>query len=314
MTISGRRKRLSGWGASQEEAAADLRSKISGSSKGETVWTLQRFANERYIPAVQNLSEKWKGQIAWALDGHIYPAFGSDLLRNVDRHRIQLALNAKLRVLSRASVGHLRKVLFAILSLAEADGLLSSNPVKHVKLPPIKHVEHDTYSPEEVGKLLAASTPPLRDFIVLAACLGLRAGEAAGVRWKRGDTHIRVETSKTRAGVRSLPIEPGMLSNAGRLPPGYKWVSRIGDELKECAGQAGLRYISAHGLRRSFASNLRKMNCPAEMRKDLMGHAGDVQRRYSGEWEKGARKWVKSLWKAVSSTCSNGGKRGGKAA
>lgn len=137
----------------------------------------------------------------------------------------------------------------------------------------------------------------MRDFIVLAACLGLRAGEAAGVRWKRGDTSLRVETSKTRAGVRSLPLEPGMLSDAGRLPDGYKWVARPGSDLKALAAKTGLRYISPHGLRRSFAANLRKLNCPEDMRKDLMGHAGDLQRRYSGEWEKGARRWIRKLWK-----------------
>ena len=200
-------------------------------------------------------------------------------------------------MLSRASVGHLRKVLSAVLFLAEADNLIPSNPVRHVKLPPAKHVEHDTYSPQEIGKLLKVADGPVRDFIILAALMGLRASEAANARWKRVDTVLRVETSKTKAGVRSLPKCP-LLSDAGRLPDGWKWGGRRVDELRRVSKLAGVRYISAHGLRRSFAANLRKLNCPEDMRKDLMGHAGNVQRRYSGEWEKGAQKWLKKLWKA----------------
>lgn len=227
-------------------------------------------------------------------------AIGDLPLASVGRHQIQILFNGYLGrgALSRASVGHLRKVLYGVFSLAESDGLIASNPIRHVKLPPARRVEYDTYSMEEIGMLLEDVDGPIRDFIILGALMGLRGSEAASARWNKADTVLRVETAKTQAGIRVLPKCP-LLSDRGRLPKGWKWSNKWHDELERVSALAGLRFIQAHGLRRSFAANLRKLNCPEDMRKDLMGHAGDVHRRYSGIWMKGAEKWLKKLWKGV---------------
>ena len=295
--------RPSAWGATEAEADARLEQKLANLiSPSSAADSLDGFAQTFYLPTVRHTSEKWREQIAWALDAHILKDLGSRPVAEITRHELQTYLNAKLRRLSRSSVGHLRKVLYAVLSLAEADDLIPKNPVRHVKLPPPEHIEPPTYDVEQCLALMQIGwATPVADFVFLAAFLGLRSTEAANAEWRRGERVLRVRSAKTAAGVREMPLpEVGIAyleSRGDRFKLGKSESRNMRERyLYPAMAGAGLPWLRPHELRHSFATNLRRLGCPEDVRADLLGHKGrSITRRYSHDWEDGKRQWLSVL-------------------
>ncbi|MGI8924767.1 MAG: phage integrase central domain-containing protein [Fimbriimonadales bacterium] len=124
----------------QTESAAEL---LADAATGQN-WnssktpTFEQFALLVYAPTLIQHSQKWRQQVAWALDKHLTPRFGKLRIASIDRHILQSFLTQKLSELSHSSVGHLRKVLHAVFALAEVDEIISKNPIKAVRLPPVR--------------------------------------------------------------------------------------------------------------------------------------------------------------------------------
>jgi integrase len=128
--------------------------------------------------------------------------------------------------LSNQSVYHLLSKLSQALEQAVAWGLLRSNPVARVKLPPPNNKERKALTVAEVEKLLAVSQPtPWHPLVVLALATGARRGELLGLTWAdvnldtgaitvcRSLEHTkahgrRFKDPKTKAGRRRLILPP----------------------------------------------------------------------------------------------------------
>lgn len=289
-------KRQSFYGATEEAALkkAELAQNLTSMSSKDT---LRDYAIGVYMPTLRNHSLKWKEQVLWALDGHILPAFGRKPLTDLDRHMIQTFLLKKLDTLSRSSVGHLRKVLHAILKLAEADDRIPKNPVSLVKLPPDRTVQAKPYTIEEARLLLIHSKGmKCHNAILMALGWGLREGECLGVLktdlrngWVSIERQHGTKPLKTASSYRSLPI--GKLSFEkwpGQYLSPERSVRNLLGTLKEpvrgyaaVTKKAGLRYVSFHGLRKTFATSLESVGCPEGLIRAILGHSrGSVTRLY----------------------------------
>jgi integrase len=72
----------------------------------------------------------------------------------------------------------------AALTAAVRDRVIPSDPSSGVRLPRRRRAEHAMTipTPQEVGRILAASDPYMRPLVLLCAFAGLRLGEACGVQ------------------------------------------------------------------------------------------------------------------------------------
>ncbi len=351
-------KRLSAYGKTPEEAERKLAHKLAAAAIERATApiqarpTLEEYFARIYAPTLAEHSYKWREQVDWAAS-HIMPALGSILVDELGRHHVQAFLLSKGRddrttvvvspkgtpstrrygPLSRSSVGHLRKVLHAIMEMAEADDLIKRNPVRHVELPPERTRRVvSAYTLEEASKLIevAKGTTWFRP-LWLCALLGLRRGEAFGVMAEDlldGSLHIQRDVEvigrevttgplKTLASDRWLPLpEPMATEIRSWAKRGHLtlWKGRLvrpeglTHALPVLAERAGVRRLTIHALRAGFNSHLADLGCPEEWRKELMGHAqtGVNERHYTRYREETKREWLSKLWAEYSSlVCSS---------
>lgn len=298
-TIRGKRQSFYGKTPEEAEEAARLatdREKFLNLPLSKTP-TFREFSQKRYLPTVIHHSASWKNQIGWALDKHIYPKFRSVPLEHIDRHSILTFFTSKIRQgYSRDSILTLRKVMFAVLNLAEIDGHISKNPVRFVKLPPIRTKEKpQPLTLEQVATLLGQCTNPnIYNAVYLAVSLGLRKRECLGLRFSDVENgQVRVmrqapdsdgSTSlKTRSSQRVIPVgetwQRGISGDSEGLfcggmternvfgsitgKRGYKW----------CLRKAGLPDRTFHSLRDTFATELASMGMPEELLAVVLGHS-----------------------------------------
>lgn len=120
---------------------------------------------------------------------HLVPELGRRRLDQLTPQHVQAMINAKAKSgLSNRSVNKIRAVLRAALSDAEKWGMVHRNVAKLVRTPTVESYEGNVLSEEEARQLLPAMTDhPLEPLIATTFMLGLRQGEALGLRWQDVD-------------------------------------------------------------------------------------------------------------------------------
>ena len=127
-------------------------------------------------------------------DVHILPALGHlplSAITPLDIRRFVERLNAQL---APSTVRSVYAVLRAALRAAVDADLLAVTPCRGVKLPPKRPTDKVFLTPEEVDTLAAAMNPAYRAMVYVAAYLGLRWSEVAGLRVGRVDLLRRTVT------------------------------------------------------------------------------------------------------------------------
>ncbi|HEX5582351.1 tyrosine-type recombinase/integrase [Gaiella sp.] len=183
--------------------------------------------------------------------------------------------------------------------LVDANGGVLRNPALALELPviPVKP-ELDWLRAEEDEALLSCPMSAREDVIVfLLRMTGLRLGEALSLTNRDvnvGEGSVTVTTSKTVAGLRSVPINPELRPHLDRWiafvrregfyrPDGPFLVTRHGTPMKaqyvgrvvaRVGEQAGIaRRVTPHTLRRTFGSDLVNRGVRLEVVSRLLGHA-----------------------------------------
>jgi integrase len=144
---------------------------------------------------------------------HIIPEIGTVQLSRLTPQRLQSFLNDRLHNgLSPRTVHHLRAILRAALSDAMKWGLVARNVADLVDPPRVPHEEVQVLSPDEAQQLLAVvQGNRLEALYSVALALGLRQGEALGLRWEDIDFDagtLRVRRSLQRIGGAFEFVEP----------------------------------------------------------------------------------------------------------
>lgn len=183
--------------------------------------------------------------------------------------------------------------------LVDADGGLIRNPALALELPviPVKP-ELDWLRGEEDNALLSCPMSAREDILVyLLRMTGVRLGEALALTNRDvnvGEGSIMVTTSKTVAGLRSVPISPELRPHIERwlaftrregfyrtdgaflvtrngTPMKAQYVGRVVARVAEGAGLT--RRVTPHTLRRTFGSDLVNRGVRLEVVSRLLGHA-----------------------------------------
>jgi integrase len=194
--------------------------------------------------------------------------------------------------------------------LVDADGRELRNPVDRIERPRQQHRANDWLSADEDAALFAAPiNAQERVLLSLLRFTGMRIGEAVALTWRDVDLErgeIRVRSSKTAAGIRTIPVLPELdrdlcdwqrrvtdrglywldgpvlvSSHRTAMKPTFAW--RV---LKRIAARGGVRVrpatdasnenvstISPHTLRRTFASDLLNRGVRIETVASVLGHS-----------------------------------------
>ncbi len=260
------------------------------------------------------------------MDGYVLPAFGERDIRTIKRVDLQMFFNDVGKGLKTSSVAKMKIVLSGVFRLAMADELLLLNPCTFVRLPRADRVLKTALSMEELKLLLDSSHSPVKPFVILAGCCGLRLGEAVGVM--RGainrDGVLRVDQQvqqlkggctistklKTDHSYRDIPLpfslrksllECGQVSDiwiCSNSLGGYITPKNVSRELRTACQNAGIGIVTPHELRHTFISLMdNEVEAPRTVVMSLAGHAPQTTTDgYSHEKAEQKLRWMERFW------------------
>jgi integrase len=223
---------------------------------------------------------------------HIVPFFGPRQLRSISVTVVRRWQNELKAKLEHETVMACRSLLYSILQAAEDDRRIERNPVSKVPAPKrpddpevlLGRAKRRAYTPEEFGRLLAATSPGFRDHLLCLAGTGLRAGELLGLRASRVDlqarrlevVNVRYDAGKfgrgyknrpkTRASIRPVPLADQVADAIAR----QLGMARGGPHALVFAGPGGgngvpsgsRTALSRYNLRRAYRAAIARIGDP----------------------------------------------------
>jgi integrase len=197
------------------------------------------------------------------------------------------------------------KVVSAAFNAAFRMGYIPSNPCNALESLATETADRETFTPEQLTKLLKAATGDWKRAILFAYYTGARLGDVANMHWNCVDLtkgvitflpkktkrsknviviplHADLETELMKAhGVGSTPLFPLL---AGRSTGGKYGLSAQFNSIMEKAGIKATvirhtptgrrnRSLSFHSLRHSFNSAMANAGVSQELRMKLTGHS-----------------------------------------
>jgi integrase len=276
-------------------------------SAPESVPTFEEFAwkwfEDYVLPNNKFLEQRSKKYI---LSASLIPFFGKMNVGQITSHDIERykAHLVKDGVKNKTIKNRLT-VLNKLLSTAwEWLEIKQSQP--KVKWPKCVSCRTDFLSFEECTSLLSHVDGVLGDMILTTIRTGMRAGEITGLQWSAIDWHNRILTVRHSRCDRQKAIGPTKSNRERHVPmdtdvyellfkrmksTGYVFTdarndpfdtSRINKELEKKCKEVGLRRITWHVLRHTFASHLAMRGAPITVVQQLLGHSSiTTTMRYS---------------------------------
>lgn len=188
---NGKRARRSVFGKTRAEVVAKLRGIIQAHEQG-TLEAPARLTVAQFLSqwledsARPKLRPRTFVTYAQVIRSHIEPGLGRIPLRRLSPQNVQAWLNERAKAgLSPRTCQHARSILRAALSRALKWGYVSRNVAALVDSPRVVKHEIKPLTPEEARTLLAtAREHRYGSLITVAVALGLRQGEALGLRWE----------------------------------------------------------------------------------------------------------------------------------
>jgi len=150
-----------------------------------------------------------------AVNHRLTPAFGHLKMTELTTQTIRQWIGT-LTDISNKRINNLLTPLRAIFADAYQDGQIDRNPLDRIKNLPLATKEPEPFSPDEIGRILAAADPICLNLFQFAFWSGLRTSELIGLEWgdvdfEKGFVSVRravlrghVKETKTQAGHRDI--------------------------------------------------------------------------------------------------------------
>ena len=219
--VDGKRHRKTVYGRTQDEVinkrSTVLRSIQDGISVADDRLTVSTFLKGWLADTVEpsDLADSTKASYADIVNRHLIPQLGQSRLNKLTPQRIQGLLNALRGAgYSPRTVQYAHAVLRRALGQAERWGLVTRNVAKLVEVPRPRTdpAKVHALTLDEARRLLkAAKKDRLYALYVVVLMLGLRRGEALGLRWADVDLDagtLRVEQQVIRVPGQGLVVSP----------------------------------------------------------------------------------------------------------
>jgi integrase len=239
--------------------------------------------------AVRSQLKKW-----------LVPYFGSCAMREIEGQTVQMFVQRC--TLAPKSCHNLVLTLRMMWTSARAWRYVSHDPFEGLVLPKIARRPRFFFTLDEIQRIIAATSGPLKLFFWLAAETGMRAGELCGLRIEDLDlgrcvANVRqsvwrgnVQTPKTVSSIRQFAISPKLASHLRAYlstwrpnklnlvfatKNGTPWdqnlvVKRKVHPLLEALG---IRRCGLHAFRHTNGSLMDRLNAPMKIRRERLGHA-----------------------------------------
>jgi len=202
--------------------------------------------------------------------------------------------------------GHIKRLMSTIFKCAQRWELVQNNPMQAVRVKDVSKrlVRPSVITADEFHRLLAHIREPYRTMVLIAGCLGLRAGEIVGLQWsdfdfgkltllvQRSVVHGRVDDVKTEYSRDSVPLAPELVAEllACRercypTPDGWVFANPATGRpyhqeeiqkkhIRAAAKAAGITAnIGWKTFRHSYRSWLDETEAPVGVQRELMRHA-----------------------------------------
>lgn len=201
----------------------------------------------QYLEQKIALRERTLDKYESALRTHLQPTFGSARIGAIARSDVQSwIVRLKKEGYAPETIRGLYTVFASIMKLAEVEGIITKTPCRRIELPAVVREEQRYLTTDEVEALAAEVKPRYRALVYVAAYLGLRWQEIAGLKRRHVDLSAYpaalrvvstierargryrvVDLGKTKAARRTLKM-PGflrdMLANHLTVFPNAEWV------------------------------------------------------------------------------------------
>ena len=340
VTVDGKPKQRSFYGKTREEAAAKLNDALHKQTRGlltePSAISIEEYF-ESWLNGKRHIADKTRATYAHAL-GHVSSIIGGERLQKLSPIQIRHLYTALAdKGLSPRTQRYSAMLLKSALKEAVALQLIARNPAEalKVKMPRVEK-KAEAWNRDEAaafmraargelvreriggakakgkqGAVVEASDPkPIQHYPIfyLMLALGLRRGEALGLRWRDIDFEegvlsvrqaltvsangkILIKEVKTPASRRSLYLPPDVLAVLrehqekmtrlfGKLE--LVFVSEAGTPIaprnlsrgfNEACAVAGVRRIRIQDLRHTYASLALQRGVPVEVVSERLGHA-----------------------------------------
>jgi integrase len=250
---------------------------------------------EDYVVPNNKFSER---RIKWyTLKSSLIPFFGKIPVDEIRTRHIEgyKAWKVKDGITNKSIKNHL-SVLSKCLSSAYQWLEFPSKPPL-MPWPKCAPVQTDYLSPDECEVLLSHAEGVIREIVLMALRTGMRQGELKGLQWSAIDWESRVVIVKNsycdrekaigppkNNRIRSIPIDTDLykILFRRRRSTGYVFVnvkgqpfnhSSLSYHLDRVCQKAGLRRITWHVFRHTFASHLAMKGVPLNTVQALLGHS-----------------------------------------
>ena len=281
----------------------DLNRGIDVLRKPEQIPTFKDFAAE--FLSVHAIQKKSYARDDGALKHHLIPFFGSCRLSDIKAQAIEKYKNKRAgeydgrqdeeaenrRLVSGATINRELALLKTMLNKAVEWEKIDAAPVnwKCIKRFPENSRER-FLTPAEKARLFekaGATSPYLRNFLILAINTGLRKGEILGLRWRdidlaSGEIIIEQDRRKNKAALR-IPINRVVIQVLNSMPQGSECVfynprtmKPVGDvrtAFGAACRNAGIKDLRIHDLRHTFATTLSDKGFDIATIRPLLGHS-----------------------------------------
>ena len=246
---------------------------------------------------------------------HLLPLFGDMVLNEITPKL--LARYKTQRRLEQAAPATINKELQLVrhaFNLAAREWeWCRENPMHRVSMEPVRNEVDRWLTLDEEDRLMAASSPWLRDVIVFALNTGMRQGEILNLQWQDVDfTRGTLVVMKSKNGTRrTIPLNTTVYAllaakqatigvSQGRVfttPRGNSLKVRfLAREFCEARDRAGIPDFRFHDLRHTFATRLVQRGIDLYKVQRLLGHkTTHMTQRYAHHSPESLREGVKIL-------------------
>lgn len=315
-------KRYEGYGKTEKEAMKKLAAKLEKAKRGEdtigenmTVDAWFKTWKKTYKES-KGLTEKSMAMYDQKYNNHISPSIGHLRMKEVKTVHLQQILNRQAGM----SESHVKKtcmVIKAIFKRARQNRIIIYDPAESLELPKFTVNKRRSVTEEERALILkTAETHRAGLWVLTMLYTGMRPGETAALTWdnvnlKEKEIYVvaakesgnkNIKTTKTQAGVRTIPIRKELLPllTAAKKKTKRKLVfvntrgAALDDDamhrmwknfVRQMNINAGAEIyrnkiikplvandLTTYCLRHTFATDLQRAGVPINVAKEIMGH------------------------------------------